>query len=77
MIADAGPTCKPERFVRLLRHGDLVNRLTFATEHPHWDFEAPTEALPKTRLPREFQQRLYLKNALDFYGPRLLPRASS
>ena len=65
---------KPEQFVQLLRHGNLADRLMFATDYPHWDFDAPTEALPKTRLPEEFEQRLYYKNALEFYGPRLLAR---
>lgn len=65
----------PAHFAQLLRHGNLEDRLIFATDYPHWDFDAPDQALPKTKLPEAFEQRLFFQNALDFYGPRLLPRA--
>jgi len=68
---------KPEHFVQLLRHGNLADRLIFATDYPHWDFDAPDQALPKTRLPEEFEQRLFFQNALDLYGPRLLAAGSA
>jgi predicted TIM-barrel fold metal-dependent hydrolase len=55
----------------------MADRLIFATDYPHWDFDAPDQALPKTRLPEEFERQLFFQNALDFYGPRLLPRRSA
>ncbi|MCC6177922.1 MAG: amidohydrolase [Chloroflexi bacterium] len=67
----------PEHFAQILRHGNLVDRLIFATDYPHWDFDAPNGSLPKTRLPDEFEQRLFYRNAIEFYGARLYPRASN
>lgn len=43
--------------------------LMFATDYPHWDFDAPTKALPST-LPPELRQRIYSQNATEFYGLR-------
>ena len=43
------------------------DRLLFATDYPHWDFDDPSFSLP-LRLTRDQQQRLFMNNARDFYG---------
>ena len=58
---------RPEHFVELLEQGNLYDRLMFATDYPHWDFDAPSDALPKIKLPDGFEQKLFFENALGFY----------
>jgi predicted TIM-barrel fold metal-dependent hydrolase len=58
---------RPEQFVELLEQGNLYDRLMFATDYPHWDFDAPSDALPKVKLPDGFEQKLFFENALNFY----------
>ena len=45
------------------------DRLLFATDYPHWDYDDPTLAMP---LPIEDakRRRFFLKNALELYGQR-------
>ena len=58
---------RPEQFAEMLEQGNLYDRLMFATDYPHWDFDAPSDALPKTKLPDGFEQKLFFENALNFY----------
>jgi len=37
---------RPELLARLLDRMDMDDRLLFATDYPHWDFDAPDRALP-------------------------------
>jgi predicted TIM-barrel fold metal-dependent hydrolase len=39
----------------------------FSTDYPHWDFDAPNEALPKTKLPEGFAPKLMAENARSLY----------
>jgi uncharacterized protein len=41
--------------------------LMFATDFPHWDFDAPAQALPAV-LPAELKRRILWENAREFYG---------
>lgn len=43
------------------------NRLMFSTDYPHWDFDSPTEALPKG-LPRETIEDIMWRTANRLYG---------
>ncbi len=43
------------------------DRLIFATDYPHWDYDDPAEALP-IRLGDEPRRRLFRENARDVYG---------
>jgi predicted TIM-barrel fold metal-dependent hydrolase len=41
--------------------------LMFATDYPHWDFDAPEFALPKG-LPEGLRKKILWENAREFYG---------
>ncbi|MBZ9936903.1 amidohydrolase [Mesorhizobium sp. BR1-1-16] len=43
------------------------DRVLFASDYPHWDFDDPQRAMPLP-LSRERRDRFFLKNALDLYG---------
>ena len=38
----------------------------FATDYPHWDFDAPDQAFP-VRLPAELERKIYSENARAVY----------
>ena len=50
--------------LEMIGHDDV---LMFATDYPHWDFDAPDRALPSV-VPDELRQRIMYTNALEFYG---------
>src|SRR6185437_1119814 len=59
---------RPEQFVQILEHAPwLQDRLMFSTDYPHWDFDAPNEALPKVKLPDGFGAKLMAENARQLY----------
>ncbi|MET7331189.1 amidohydrolase family protein [Nonomuraea sp. NPDC005650] len=60
----------PRDLARLIEHGRLESRLLFSTDYPHWDFDAPTQSLPRS-LPKETRERIFAGNACELYG---LPR---
>jgi predicted TIM-barrel fold metal-dependent hydrolase len=43
------------------------DRLLFATDYPHWDYDDPAQALPM-RLAPEKREKFFLRNALELYG---------
>jgi len=45
----------------------LQDKLMFSTDYPHWDFDAPNEALPKVKLPEGFAAKLMAENARQLY----------
>jgi predicted TIM-barrel fold metal-dependent hydrolase len=56
------------QFVELLEQGPwLQDRLMFSTDYPHWDFDAPDQALPKVQLPAGFAEKLMAENARALY----------
>ena len=44
---------------------DPGSLLMFATDYPHWDFDAPSQIL---RFPQSARERILCGNALDWYG---------
>ena len=42
-------------------------KLLFATDYPHWDFDEPSRALP-IRVGKEQKEAFFLKNALGLYN---------
>lgn len=57
---------RPEFFGQLLEHLDMDNRLMFATDYPHWDFDAPDRAIP-VQLPASAGSRIMAGNARALY----------
>jgi predicted TIM-barrel fold metal-dependent hydrolase len=63
----------PQRLVQMIEHGRLADRLLFATDYPHWDFDSPRQALPRS-LPPELQDAIFAGNACRLHR---LPREST
>jgi predicted TIM-barrel fold metal-dependent hydrolase len=68
---------QPEHFLELLEQGNLYDRLMFATDYPHWDFDAPDDILPKIKLPDGFERKLFFETALGFYRLPDLPATAT
>jgi uncharacterized protein len=60
----------PRSFGHLVEQAELTDRLMFATDYPHWDFDAPANSLPRG-LSEERRRRILAGNAIELYG---LPR---
>lgn len=54
-------------FLQLLRQLDMNDKIMFATDYPHWDFDAPDAAFP-VRLPVDLEQKFMAGNARALYG---------
>ncbi|MEN9938919.1 MAG: hypothetical protein RLZZ387_5498 [Chloroflexota bacterium] len=57
---------RPEQFPQLLEDLGGPDRLLFATDYPHWDFDAPDMALP-VRLPADVERKIMVENARALY----------
>jgi hypothetical protein len=57
---------KPEQFHQLLRHMAMDDRIMFATDYPHWDFDAPDQVFP-VRLDPALEQKIMADNAKALY----------
>lgn len=57
---------KPAQFHQLLDQLGMSDRLIFATDYPHWDFDAPDQAFP-VRLDPDLERRIMADNAKGLY----------
>jgi predicted TIM-barrel fold metal-dependent hydrolase len=57
---------RPEHFRQLLDELGGADRLLFATDYPHWDFDAPDQALP-VRLAPDLERKIMSENAQSLY----------
>ncbi len=70
------PIEEPQDPAHLLQLLDMVQAektVIFASDYPHWDFDNPLAAfsfIPADR--KHLKRRIFVDNALDLYGPRLL-----
>jgi len=55
-----------EYFFQLLEQMDMNDRLMFATDYPHWDFDAPDRALPEGTS-KELKRAILAENARKLY----------
>jgi uncharacterized protein len=58
---------KREHFHQLLAHLNMNDRLMFATDYPHWDFDAPDRAIP-VKLDPTLHRMIMAENARTLYG---------
>ena len=56
----------PEQFQQLLGQLNMDDRLMFATDYPHWDFDAPDQALPQS-IPPDLRRQILADNARALY----------
>ncbi|MBI3969183.1 MAG: amidohydrolase [Chloroflexi bacterium] len=56
----------PRHFWKVLEQLGSDDMLMFATDYPHWDFDAPGQALPNG-LSRELERKILADNARAFY----------
>jgi predicted TIM-barrel fold metal-dependent hydrolase len=66
---------KGRYFAELLEQLGLDDRLMFASDYPHWDWDAPEGAFP-VRLPDELKSKIYYQNAQRLYRLPVLAPAS-
>jgi predicted TIM-barrel fold metal-dependent hydrolase len=67
--ATTQPMEEPQNPKHLLDIIDMIGRndfLLFATDYPHWDFDAPDHALPSF-IPDGMRRRIMSSNAYEFY----------
>ncbi len=60
------PQAVAAQFHQLLDQLAMPDRLLFATDYPHWDFDAPDGALP-VRLAPDLERAVLAENARRFY----------
>jgi predicted TIM-barrel fold metal-dependent hydrolase len=63
------PIEEPERrqdFNQLLIDLNMDDKIMFATDYPHWDFDSPAEAIPAD-LPLELRRKIMGENARALY----------
>ena len=56
----------PAYFDQLLEQMDMYDKIMFATDYPHWDFDAPDQALP-SGLNFELRRAIMAENARKLY----------
>lgn len=67
------PVDQPERPQQLIAlyeqfaEAGLAGRLMFSSDYPHWDYDDPGTAIPRT-LPEEARRAIFVENALSCYG---------
>jgi predicted TIM-barrel fold metal-dependent hydrolase len=57
---------KPRYLKRAMEHLDMDDRYLFATDYPHWDFDAPDRSIPDW-VSAELKRKILFKNALSLY----------
>jgi uncharacterized protein len=53
--------------VTMLDHLDMDDRVMFASDYPHWDFDNPTRVLPASQVGAERHERIFSRNALSAF----------
>jgi len=59
-----------QQLLQMLRMMHAEQTVVFASDYPHWDFDTPLMAF--TFFPADLKRRIFVENAVDLYGPRLL-----
>ncbi len=59
-----------QHLLQLLAMMHAEKTVVFASDYPHWDFDNPLMAF--NFFPADLKRRIFVENALDLYGSRLL-----
>jgi hypothetical protein len=59
---------RPEYLARVLDEMDMDDRILFASDYPHWDFDDPNRVLPATVIGAERRRRILGANAQALFG---------
>ncbi len=65
------PLDEPERahqLLQLLEQVDMNDRIMFASDYPHWDFDDPDRVLPASRIGQELRRKIFSDNAAGFFA---------
>jgi predicted TIM-barrel fold metal-dependent hydrolase len=57
----------PEQLVQALEFTGMTDRIMFASDYPHWDFDSPAMTLPRS-VPKELKAKIMAANACRLYG---------
>jgi len=57
----------PKHFLQIVEQADLEDRLMFATDYPHWDFDTPAQSIPRG-LSKDQRAKLLAGTAIELYG---------
>jgi uncharacterized protein len=57
----------PQHLIYAIQQARLEDRLLFATDYPHWDFDSPKQALPRA-MGASLRRAIMCENALSLYG---------
>jgi predicted TIM-barrel fold metal-dependent hydrolase len=56
-----------QHLVEALEFTGMVDRIMFASDYPHWDFDSPAMTLPRA-VPKELKAKIMAGNACRLYG---------
>jgi predicted TIM-barrel fold metal-dependent hydrolase len=57
----------PQQLVQSLEFTGMTDRIMFASDYPHWDFDSPAMTLPRS-VPKELKAKIMAANACRLYG---------
>jgi predicted TIM-barrel fold metal-dependent hydrolase len=57
----------PQQLVEALEFTGMTDRIMFASDYPHWDFDSPAMTLPRA-VPKELRAKIMAGNACRLYG---------
>ncbi len=57
----------PKHLLQVIEHLGSDDMLMFATDYPHWDYDAPDRAFP-VRLPPDLKRKIFSENARTLYA---------
>jgi predicted TIM-barrel fold metal-dependent hydrolase len=57
----------PQQLVEALEFTGMTDRIMFASDYPHWDFDSPAMTLPRA-VPKELRAKIMAANACRLYG---------
>jgi len=65
---------RPAQLAQMLDHLAMDDRILFASDYPHWDFDDPTRVLPAATVGRQRREMILTANALGaFHFPAAEP----